>query len=230
MNDKIITVPYQKKTDDIHISDFRIRLANQSQGRNKASMLIQKMYQQRGYNIEKVDLESDVLTLTAYDNDELYATMTLNIDSGINTLKCEELYSDVINSYRKQNVEICEVIRLAIENQRSLQMFTSLIHIITIYAGLIFERDFIFIEVNPRHVNFYKRMLGFEVVGEERLHKTVNAPAVLCVLNMKTFFENVDKYGGKPELAKTTRNMFPYLFSPEEQEGLKNRLLENLNY
>ena len=39
--------------------------------------------------------------------------------------------------------------------------------------------DYVVIEVNPRHVRYYERMLGFEVIGPERMNPRVEAPAVL---------------------------------------------------
>lgn len=52
------------------------------------------------------------------------------------------------------------------------------------------------IEVNPRHVEFYRRMLGFEMFGAERLCNRVNAPAVLLRLDLSYARQQIEKLGG----------------------------------
>jgi hypothetical protein len=40
------------------------------------------------------------------------------------------------------------------------------------------------VEVNPRHVGFYKRAFGFEPISDVRTCERVNAPAVLLRLDV----------------------------------------------
>jgi len=42
----------------------------------------------------------------------------------------------------------------------------------------------VFIEVNPRHVGFYQRALGFAVAAGERFCERVKAPSVLLKLEL----------------------------------------------
>jgi hypothetical protein len=42
-----------------------------------------------------------------------------------------------------------------------------------------------FIEVNPRHATYYKRLYGFETAGSPRTCPRVNAPAVLLRLRLE---------------------------------------------
>jgi hypothetical protein len=79
-----------------------------------------------------------------------------------------------------------------------------------------------FIEVNPRHVPFYRRMMGFTDVGEERFCDRVAAPARLLHLPMSLMDEFVTKFGGRPD--SSDRSLYSYFFSPEEQAGIVNRL------
>ena len=57
-------------------------------------------------------------------------------------------------------------------------------HIAYMYARRLHRCTDILIEVNPRHVRFYRSMLGFEVLGPERTCPRVNAPAVLLRLRL----------------------------------------------
>jgi hypothetical protein len=80
------------------------------------------------------------------------------------------------------------------------------------------------IEVNPRHVVFYERALGFKIVGPERLSPRVNAPAVLLCVRFPTVAESLSQYAGRPELANSTHSLFPYGFSAQDEEGILGRL------
>ena len=66
----------------------------------------------------------------------------------------------------------------------------------------------------------------FEPIGEQRLNTRVNAPAVLLCLQNDRFPPEIQKFGGRPELAKTTRLMFPYWFGEKQAEGILGRLRE----
>ena len=48
-----------------------------------------------------------------------------------------------------------------------------------------------FIEVNPRHVAFYSRALGFTVASEARFCERVRAPSVLLHLDVETLDEQL---------------------------------------
>ena len=86
--------------------------------------------------------------------------------------------------------------------------------------------DFAVIEVNPRHAAFYRRALMIEPIGQERFNTRVSAPAVLLCLQNDRFPPEIQKFGGRPELAKTTRLMFPYWFGETQAEGILRRLRE----
>jgi hypothetical protein len=83
---------------------------------------------------------------------------------------------------------------------------------------------FVVIEVNPRHVPFYRRALKFEPIGAERTNKRVNAPAVLLCASFEAIAEGLKKFGGQHELAATERSLFPWGFSPKEEAGILDRL------
>jgi len=80
------------------------------------------------------------------------------------------------------------------------------------------------IEVNPRHVRYYERMLGFKVSGPQRLNRRVSAPAVLMSLDFRHAHEQINRLGGKPELADMNRSLYPLFFSVPEEAGIVGRL------
>ena len=55
----------------------------------------------------------------------------------------------------------------------------TLFHLAYIHGRLIRGATDLVIEVHPRHASFYRRMLGFRIIGAERICPRVDAPAVL---------------------------------------------------
>jgi hypothetical protein len=82
------------------------------------------------------------------------------------------------------------------------------------------------IEVNPRHVAFYKRMLGFKEFGPERLCSRVNAPAVLLRLELEYVDQQIELLGGKGDSAGGVRSLYPFFFNKNDEIGITNRLIQ----
>lgn len=93
-----------------------------------------------------------------------------------------------------------------------------------IYAKIHARTDFV-IEVNPRHADFYKKMLGFKLIGSERLCPRAEAPALLLHLEFSYIEEQVSKFGGRLS-GSAKRSFYPYFFSKEDEIGITNRLAE----
>jgi hypothetical protein len=86
----------------------------------------------------------------------------------------------------------------------------SLFHLAFIYACRINDCDEILVEVNPRHMAFYKRMLGFIQAAPERTRDRVGAPAVLLRLPSMYVGEQIDLHAGHQTSGK--RSLYPYFF------------------
>jgi hypothetical protein len=210
---------------------FAIRFADTDGHRNAASMLVQKMYSWRGYETATGTANSNFATngivLAASDRSGTLGTLMLTLDSP-EGLAADKTYPDKLNLVRAiPGSNICELGRLALDTSKSSKwVLASLFHIAYIYGRVLNKVTDVFIEVNPRHVLFYKAMLGFTVEGEERMCPRVKAPAVLLRLPLSYVDAQIEKYGGRSDLAGTTRSLYPYFFSKREQEGLKNRILD----
>ena len=98
-------------------------------------------------------------------------------------------------------------------------MLAGLFHTAYLYASVIRGYTHAVIEVNPRHVAFYGRALKFEPIGEERMNKRVNAPAVLLCAPFATIADGFARFAGKPEAPGAGRSLFVYGFPPEEEAG-----------
>ncbi len=203
---------------------FAIRTAD-THGRRKHASFDPKMYGWRGYSSAPLPDDPNRLTLIAYDDDHAVATITVGIDSPAG-MSVESLYPQEIDQLRASGACLCEFTRFAIDrSEHSLDLLAMMFHVAFLFARRRFGASHLLAEVNPRHVLFYRRMLGFKAHGPERICPRVGAPAVLLMLPLDWGEEQVARYGGRRELTKSMRSLYPYFFSPKEEAALLKRLL-----
>lgn len=207
---------------------FTIRAADTDGQRSSASILINKMYATRGYRSAflPADKTPERITLVASDSDQTIGTMTIGFD-GARGLLVDQLFSAETDRLRDSGRSVCEFIKLAIDGSvKSRVVLASLFHVAFICAHRLKGIDNVVIEVNPRHVRYYERMLGFKVAGPERLNPRVDAPAVLLNLDLAHADRQIARFGGQPDYAHSLgeRSLYPYFFSPHEQAGIVRRL------
>lgn len=203
---------------------FKIRLAHSDERVNTASMLVQRKYAGRGYSAEGFQKAPERITLMAFQNDKVIGTLTLGLDSHKGLL-VEDLYKAEIGSLRQAGRKVCELTKLAVDQTHgSKHVLASLFHIAYIYGRVIQGYTDVVIEVNPRHVAFYKRMLGFSEFGSERLCSRVNAPAVLLRLELDHVDQQIELLGGKSEHISGERSLYPYFFAKRDEIGITQRL------
>jgi hypothetical protein len=204
---------------------FRIRVARSRDSREQAGSLVKRRYSSRGYQLSSGKAPDPCLfTFVAYNSGDLVGTVSLRLDSS-KGLTADELYKEEIDALRGPQSRLCEFTRLAIDvNAGSKSVLAGLFHTAYLFAYRVRAYESAVIEVNPRHVVFYERALGFRVIGSERLSPRVNAPAVLLCVQFQTVAEGVAKYAGRPDLAGSTHSLFPYGFPPKDEEGILGRL------
>jgi hypothetical protein len=207
---------------------FKIRLADTAGRRSSASMLINKMYTWRGYGGAKLPAANHPhrITLVASDEGETLGTLTLGLDSRIGLL-VDEIYKEEVDAVRQQGRIVCELTKLAVDQRKgSKRVLAALFHIAYVYGRLLHGVTDVFIEVNPRHLAFYERMLGFRQIGEQRLCARVNAPAILLRLELSYVDEQINRFGGNAQLGFSERSLYPYFFSKREEAGITRRVVE----
>lgn len=150
--------------------------------RRIASMLVRHRFAWRGYNTDalanRAD-EPDRLTLAAWLDDELVATLTLTRDTpgGFHN---EALYAAEIDRLRRPGRVLCEVSRLAVDPDFSCpRLLRELFASAFAHGTTRFAASDVVIGVNPRHVGYYQRRLGFRQIGARRHCQRVDAPVVL---------------------------------------------------
>ena len=214
---------FEGSDDKTSRQEFKLRLATSDDRRKLASLLIQKMYTWRGYDTGEIVQDPYRLTLVANTGDKVAGTITLGLDSP-SGLAMDKLYKAEVEPLRRQGRRIVELTKLAVdETLGSKEVLAALFHIAFIYAFHIHQYTDFVIEVNPRHVGFYKRMLGFEQIGEERMCPRVSAPAVLLRLDFAYIEREIARVGGQRQQANE-KSLYPYGFSKEDELGIARRL------
>lgn len=204
---------------------FAIRLADAQGGRRHASYLVHKMYGWRGYSSAPLPDDPNRLTLVAYDHERAVATITVGIDSPAG-MSVESLYPQEVEALRAASAHLCEFTRFAIDRtENSLDLLAMMFHVAFLFARRRFGASHLLAEVNPRHVRFYRRMLGFELHGPERMCPRVGAPAVLLMLPLDWGEKQIAQFGGTRGRAQPNRSLYPYFFSKREEQAIAERML-----
>jgi hypothetical protein len=68
-------------------------------------------------------------------------------------------------------------------------------------------------------------MLGFKKQCELRQNPRVDAPAYLLWTSLDDVAREIERLGGTSSHPGNERSLFPYFFSPREEEGITRRLL-----
>ncbi|MFP5381021.1 MAG: N-acyl amino acid synthase FeeM domain-containing protein [Gammaproteobacteria bacterium] len=204
--------------------EFKVRLAHNEDRRKSASLLIEKMYTWRGYGAAQVNRDPNRITLVAHQDDKIAGTVTLGLD-GAPGLVVDELYREEVDQLRARGKKVAELTKLAVdESTASKAVLAALFHIAFIYAYHIHKYTDFVIEVNPRHVLFYKRMLGYAQLGPEKMCPRVGAPAVLLHIEMAYIAQKIAELGGVLPPPPGERSLYPYGFSKEDELGIARRL------
>jgi hypothetical protein len=205
-------------------SEFKIRLAGSHETHRAASLLVQQRYAKRGYRASQTPANPHVWTFAAYDEGHLAGTITVRLDSP-EGVAADMLYRHEIDAIRRNRHRVCEFTRLAVRaTRRSQPVLAGLFHTVYLFAWRVRNFDYVVIEVNPRHVGFYRRSLGFNMIGNERNNPRVGAPAVLMGISFADIAHHLHRHTGAPKHSTRAKSLYAYGFSPAEEAGVLGRL------
>lgn len=188
-------------------SGYRVLVASDFALRERAARLAYRVYAANGYAPESesgllwapYDLRPETFVLLIVDaTGSDAATVSLTFD-GPDGLPCDELYRAEVDGLRAVRRHLVEVVRLAIREdcQGHKEILVSLFNFISVFARHQGGGTDFVVEVNPRHVGFYRRLLMFEALGGERVCPRVNgAPAELLRLDLDAQAAEVAAVGG----------------------------------
>lgn len=166
-----------------------------------AMNLIRRRYAWRGYDMpeqeensvrEAFSPNSSQVVFVATSEHHTIGTITLGLDRPSGLL-AENSYAEVIQQYRDAGRKVCEVTRLAVAEEADSKPVLAALFSLTWAAASVNGVTDMFVEVNPRHVVFYRRILGFDVAADERFCDRVGAPSVLLRVDMDALEERLTR-------------------------------------
>lgn len=154
--------------------------------------------------VNKYHLLPTTHVFVARCDSQVLATVTL-VEEGSLGLPMESLYGDAVEALRGPNERFAEVTGLAHSRSEEWLGVAVVERLMSLMSQSALSRgvDRLLITVNPQHVKFYERRIGFHVFDQVRPHPSVcGKPAVPLQLNLRTFAEDFpaghDRFFGRP--------------------------------
>lgn len=225
LREEVETGPAKWSFTDRAGRSFRILVAVDAVSRGRAAELAHRVYRKSGYVPEErakpvheaVKADANVFTLLAEDEHGRAAgTVSLVFDSATG-LPCDEIFHEELEGFRSRGRRLAEVTRLAIDEKcaRSKALLVHMFDFIFRYALHVRHYTDFIIEVNPRHSDFYRRLLSFRDAGAVRpCPRVQNAPAELLHLDLNCAAAYVEE--AHTENGPRPRNLFPYFYGPSK--------------
>ena len=165
---------------------LHVAIAKTAEQLSAAKALVRMRYAWRGYEASDSDpLSEREITFVVSSAAAMLGTLTLRLD-GPRGLSAEAAYGDVIGSFRAAGHRVCELTRLALaEYVDSRTVLSSLFSVAHAVGRALHDVTHVFIEVNPRHVAFYSRVLGFVVEAGGKFCERVRAPSTLLQIDIE---------------------------------------------
>lgn len=190
--------------------------------------LMERRYSDRGlltrerYSSRNED--GDVVC-SARDGERTIGTMSVRFD-GHGGLHTDLLFEAELAEWRAAGVSLCEFGSLAVDRDapESKRVLAQIFHLGYLHAHRRARCDRLVIEVNPRHVAFYRRWLGLLPYTTPRHNPRVDAPAVLMSIDFATIREQIALLGGRPELMPTSRCLYPLFLGAAAEAAMLARL------
>ena len=191
---------------------FTIRIANGCESlKRQTAQLIERMYSARGLFAygTRTELDKRDITVVALQGERAVATLTVRMDHGSGLL-ADTLYQKEIDAVRATGGRVCEITQLAIDSGlESHDALAGLLQALYTLARMTERMTDIFIEVHPRHANFYQRVFGYRRVGVEKICPRVGAAAVLLHLSQHDFEHALARHERAEERRRCVRRLMP---------------------
>lgn len=204
-----------------------IRSVHCAESRMAASRLLQDRYRWRGYNEVSLPPGQSVrhFPLLATRAGQALGTLTVGLD-GDAGLSAEQTFPAEIAAMRLAGLRLSEFTRLALDpDLASRQVLATLFQVAYLTAARLGDADRVVMEVNPRHVAYYVRVLGARVAGSERMHAQVNAPAVLLSITFDDIRRRITRVLASADDRLSSRHTpFSLALSAEEEDAILERL------
>lgn len=191
--------------------------------------LVQRRYGDRGLAVKRERYSSrnehGDIVCTARDGEHIVGTLSVRMD-GPQGLHADLLFGAELAEWRASRVKLCEFGSLAVDrhSHNAKRVLAQIFHLGYLHAHRREGCERLVIEVNPRHVAFYRRYLGLLPYTMARHNPRVDAPAVLMSIDFRTVREQIALWGGRPDMLTAARCLYPLAWD----EGTEAAMLAKL--
>jgi hypothetical protein len=216
--------------------EFSIKIANTLEEREAAFRLGYQVYLEKGYIsenpnkwlVQKYDSNSETVIFIVQDQQKNIAGTATLVFDGVSKIPAENIYASELDELRASGCTLTEASRLVIspDYRNSKEIIILLFNYILIYIYHVKGFNALTIQVNPRHKQYYKSLLNFNEIGDEKACPQVqNAPAVLLHLPMSKYQSEIKHLADINSAGKKERSLYQH-FLRSEQESLVAYYLE----
>ncbi|RZL32504.1 MAG: hypothetical protein EOP35_19955 [Rubrivivax sp.] len=190
-----------------------------------ARRLVERRYGGRGLAIGPERFSSrrrdGDIVCTAHEGERAVATLTVRFD-GIGGLNADLLFHAELARWRAIGVRLCEFGSLAVDEQARdpKRLLAQIFHLAYLHAHRRADCQRGVIEVHPRHVAFYRRLLGLLPYSTTRHNPRVDAPAVLMSFEFAAVRGQIALWGGRPELLPQARCLYPLAWGRAAEDAM----------
>ncbi|MDR7271209.1 hypothetical protein J2X20_003877 [Pelomonas saccharophila] len=192
--------------------------------------LVERRYGDRGLTVTRERYSSrnqdGDIVCTARDRDQkIVGTLSVRFD-GSGGLHADQLFHAELDEWRAAGVTLCEFGGLAVDKHSHdpKRVLAQIFHLGYLHAHRRARVDRLVIEVNPRHVGFYRRCLGLVPYTAARHNPRVDAPAVLMSIDFATIREQIALWGGHPDSLASARSLYPLAWDEATEATMLARL------
>jgi len=191
--------------------------------------LVERRYGDRGLVISRERYSSrnqdGDIVCTARDQDKIVGTLSVRFDGG-GGLHADLLFKQELDEWRAAGVSLCEFGGLAVDKHSHdpKRVLAQIFHLGYLHAHRRARCERLVIEVNPRHVGFYRRCLGLVPYTAARHNPRVDAPAVLMSIDFATVRDQIALWGGHPDSLASARSLYPLAWDEATEAMMLARL------
>ncbi|WP_156391865.1 MULTISPECIES: long-chain N-acyl amino acid synthase [unclassified Roseateles] len=176
--------------------------------------LVERRYSDRGLLTKRERYSSrnqdGDIVCTARDGEAIVGTLSVRFD-GAGGLHADLLFGAELDEWRADGVKLCEFGGLAVDKHSHdpKRVLAQIFHLGYLHAHRRAGCERLVVEVNPRHVPFYRRCLGLVPCTKPRHNPRVEAPAVLMSIAFADIREQIALWGGMPDRLGSARSLYP---------------------
>jgi len=196
--------------------------------RGEARSMLERRYVDGGLSLSKerpAGGSGQEVVCTAREGERLVGTLSVRLD-GRSGLNADLLFREELATWRGAGVRLCEFGGLAVDrhSQQPRLVLARLFHLGYLHAHRRWGSERLVIEVHPRHVAFYRRWLGLVPCATPRHNPRVQAPAALMSIDFATVREQIERWGGRPDLLRQARCLYPLAWDAATEAAMLKRL------